>query len=103
MQEITHDLAQLTEETSKLSDHVGRLTRITERMAEKLGCVASELPQTPMKPIRRRNFKDALEAVLETRERIAHIESVVAAMEEAQKIRELQVSSTQPEVDMDRL
>lgn len=86
MQEITHDLGRLTEATTKLSDHLGRLTQITERMAERLGCPVPELAQAaPIKPIRRRNFKDALEAVLETRERIARIEMLIAAMEQAQK------------------
>lgn len=86
MQEITHDLAQLTEATSKLLDDLGRLVQATERMAEKLGCPSPELTSAvPIKPMRRRNFKDALEAVLDTRERVARIETMIAAMEQTSR------------------
>jgi hypothetical protein len=81
MQEITHDLCRLADETARLSSRVDRLMLAVERMVVELGCPLVETDlEAAAKPLRRRNFKDALEAVLDTRERIMRIEHLMATL-----------------------
>ena len=92
MREIANDLARLADATMVLSEHVSRLNQAAERMTEMLGCSVMQIKVVATeKPLRRRNFKDALEAVLDARERIIQIEQMIAA------ITAHQVVSTRPE------